>query len=86
MNNAHVPEPVYKLQARLKTGASHRTKPEIAATMVRELCGLGFQFELVLADSADGESGSSLVSTLHQLALPYVLALRSYHAVLLSKK
>lgn len=77
---------VYKPKARLKTGESHRTKPEIAATMVRELCDLGFQFELVLADSAYGESGSSFVRTLHQLELPYVLAIRSNHAVLLPKE
>jgi SRSO17 transposase len=77
---------VYKPKARLKAGEIHRTKPEIAATMVRELCDLGFQFELVLADSAYGESGSSFVRTLHQLALPYVLAIRSNHAVWLPQK
>ena len=77
---------VYKPKARLKAGEPHRTKPEIAATMVRELCDLGFQFELVLADSAYGESGSSFVRTLHQLELPYVLAIRSNHAVLLPKE
>ena len=77
---------VYKPKARLKVGEIHRTKPEIAATMVRELCDVGFTCELVLADSADGESGSSFVRTLHQLELPDVLAIRSNHAVLLPKE
>lgn len=77
---------IYKPKERLKAGDSHHTKPEIAAAMVQELCELGFQFELVLADSAYGESGSSFVRTLHQLELPYVLAIRSNHAVLLPKE
>ncbi len=62
---------IYKLKDRLKAGDCHRTKPVIAAAMVQELCQLGFQFELVLADSAYGESGSSFVRTLCQLGLPY---------------
>lgn len=77
---------VYKPKARLKAGERHRTKPEIATTIVRELCQLGFQFELVLADSAYGDRGSRFVSTLHQLELPYVLAIRSNYAVLLPKE
>lgn len=77
---------VYKPKERLKAGETHCTKPEIAAAMLQELCDLGFEFELVLADSAYGESGSSFVSTLHRLKLPYVLAIRSNHAVLLPKE
>lgn len=77
---------IYKPKERLKAGDCHRTKPDIAAAMVRDLCQLGFQFGLVLADSAYGESGSSFVRTLHQLELPYVLAIRSNHAVLLPKE
>jgi SRSO17 transposase len=77
---------IYKPKARLKAGECHRSKPEIAAAMVQDLCELGFEFNLVLADSAYGESGSSFVRTLHQLALPYVLAIRSNHGVLLPKE
>lgn len=77
---------IYKPKARLKAEDTYRSKPEIGAAMVRELCELGFKFELVLADSAYGESGSSFVRTLHQLQLPYVLAIRSNHAVLLPKE
>ena len=65
---------VYKPKERLTTEDSHHTKPEIAAAIVQELCELGFQFELVLADSAYGESGSSFVRTLHQLELPHGLS------------
>ena len=77
---------VYKPKARLKAGDDHRSQPKIGAAMVKELCAFGFEFDLVLADSAYGESGSSFVSTLHQLKLPYVLAIRSNHAVLLPQE
>lgn len=72
---------VYKPKARLKPEESYRTKPEIAVAMIRELCSMGFEFDLVLADSLYGESSSSFVRLLHQLALPYVLAIRSNHAM-----
>ncbi len=42
---------VYKLQQRLLAGDSYRSKPEIAVQMVRELNQMGFEIELVLADS-----------------------------------
>ena len=77
---------VYKPKPRLKVGEAYRTKPEIAAQMVRTLCELGFEFDLVLADSAYGESGSNFVRVLEQLKLPYVLAIRSNHAMWLPKE
>ena len=77
---------VYKPKERLQPGETHRTKPEIAAAMIQELCALGFEFDLVLADSAYGESGSNFVYVLQQLVLPYVLAIRSNHAVWLPKE
>lgn len=77
---------VYKPKTRLKEGDCHVTKPKIAAAMVQWLCDFGFEFELVLADSEYGESGSSFVSLLHQLNLPYVLAIRSDHGVWLPKE
>ena len=72
---------VFKPKARLKKSDRHQSKPAMAAAMVQWLCDFGFEFELVLADSEYGESGSSFVSKLHQLQLPYVLAIRSDHGV-----
>ena len=49
--------------------------------MIRDLCSMGFEFDLVLADSLYRKSGSSFVRCLQQLSLPYVLAIRSNHAM-----
>lgn len=77
---------VYKPKERLKTGDEHRTKPQIAAAMIGELTAMEFQFELVLSDSLYGESGSSFISTLESLKLPYIVAIRSNHGVLMSQE
>jgi len=42
---------VYKPKARLLNTDTYRSKPEIAAQMVREIKQMGFELELVLADS-----------------------------------
>ena len=42
---------IYKPKQRLKPGDVYRSKPEIAAQMIRELRARGFEFSLVLADS-----------------------------------
>ena len=42
---------VYKPKARLLDTDTYRSKPEIAAQMVREITQMGFEIELVLADS-----------------------------------
>ena len=42
---------VYKPKARLLNTDTYRSKPEIAAQMVREIKQMGFEIELVLADS-----------------------------------
>ena len=76
---------VFKPTGRLKEGERHRSKPQIAAAMVKELHELGFEFDLVLADSEYGESSSNFVSVLEELQLPYVLAIRSDHGVWLPK-
>jgi len=47
---------------RLKPEDSYRSKPEIAAGMMRDLKAMGFRFSLVLADSLYGESGSGFVN------------------------
>jgi SRSO17 transposase len=72
---------VYKPRERLKLGEVYQTKPQIAATMMRELIAMGFQFELVLADSLYGESDCNFISTLVGLKLPYIVAIRSNHGV-----
>lgn len=77
---------VYKPLERLKPPEAYKTKPQIAAGMIRELQTMGFRFELVLADSLYGESDGNFVSVLHQLQLPYILAIRSNHGMWLPKE
>ena len=77
---------VYKPQGCLKPGEIYRSKPQIAADMIRQLQDFGFAFDLVLADSQYGESTSCFVTLLRQLQLPYVLATRSNHAVWVPKE
>jgi SRSO17 transposase len=72
---------VYKPRERLKPGEVYQTKPQIASTMIRELLAMGFQFELVLADSLYGESECNFISRLVALKLPYIVAIRSNHGV-----
>ncbi|WP_088889568.1 IS701 family transposase [Leptolyngbya ohadii] len=76
---------VYKPHERLKPPEAYRTKPQIAAQMIRELQAIGFRFELVLGDSLYGESDGNFVSVLHQLGLPYILVIRSSHAMWVPK-
>jgi SRSO17 transposase len=47
---------VYKPRERLKDTEQYQSKPQIASQMIRQLQAMGFQFELVLADSLYGES------------------------------
>jgi len=47
---------VYKPKERLKPEDSYRSKPEIAAGMMRDLKAMGFRFSLVLADSLWGRA------------------------------
>lgn len=42
---------VYKPRERFKPGEEYHTKPEIAGSMIRQLQAMGFQIQLVLADS-----------------------------------
>ena len=71
----------YKPRERLKDGEEYYSKPQIAARMIRQLQAMGFQFELVLADSLYGESKVNFVNVLDELKLPYILAIRSNHAL-----
>jgi SRSO17 transposase len=74
---------VYKPRERLKSGDQYKSKPEIAAEMIRELKAFGFTFELVLADSLYGESDCNFISILNELKLNFVVAIRSNHGVLM---
>ena len=60
---------VYKPKARLLNTDTYRSKPEIAAQMVREIKQMGFEIELVLADSLYGESESNFLGCLEELKL-----------------
>lgn len=51
--------------------------------MVRQLQAKGFKIARVLADSLYGESGVPFVDVLHELKLPFVLAIRSNHGMIL---
>jgi len=57
------PFEVYKPRRLLNTD-TYRSKPEIAAQMVREINQMGFEIELVLADSLYGESESNFLGCL----------------------
>ena len=71
---------VFKPKSRLKPGEAHRTKIEIAAELLREIATWGLTVELVVADALYGEA-STFVNVLEEQAWPYVLAIRSDHAL-----
>ena len=77
---------VDKPRERLKPGETDLSKPQIAARMIRQMQALGFRFELVLADSLYGEAHTNFVNVLDELKLPYILAIRSNHAVWLPEE
>jgi SRSO17 transposase len=66
----------YKPRDWLKPTDEYQSKPQIAAQMIRHLQAMGFQFELVPADSLYGESKVNFVNVLDELNLPYILAIR----------
>ena len=70
---------IYKPKECLKAEDIYKSKPEIAAQMMRDLRALGFSFSLVLADSLYGESGSNFIDVLYQLKLNFAVAIRSNH-------
>ena len=75
---------LYKPKSRLKAGDEYQSKPQIAVAIIREIQAMGLVIERVLADSFYGESGD-VIGVLHQLKLPYIVAIRSNHGVLLPK-
>lgn len=52
--------------------------------MVRPIKEVGFQIELVLADSLYGESETTFLGCLEELKLNFIVAIRSNHRVWLS--
>lgn len=72
---------VYKPKERLQAGDKYRSKPEIAALLIRKLQLMGFKFNLVLADSLYGESGKNFIQVLDEVNLNYLVAIRSNHSV-----
>ena len=73
---------VFKPKGTLKPEDQYRTKIELASLIIEELVEWGFEIELVLADSLYGES-SAFIQTLDKYKLPWVLAIRSNHGVLM---
>lgn len=71
---------VFKPKGTLKSGDLYKTKIELASSIIKELIELGFNIELVLADSLYGEA-SSFLETLNKYQLLWVVAIRSNHGV-----
>src|ERR671933_1962776 len=71
---------VFKPKETLKAGDNYKTKIELAIEIITELIDFGFKIELVLSDSLSGES-SKFIRNLEKHQLPYVVAIRSNHAV-----
>lgn len=69
---------IFKPKTTLKKGELYKTKPQLAAEIIKELQELGFKFDLVLADSLYGES-STFITVINNFSLLYVVAIRSNH-------
>ena len=72
---------IFKPKSRLKPNDSYKTKPQLAIEILQEVKALGFEVELVLADSLYGESGD-VINTIEQFGWSYIVAIRSNHGVL----
>lgn len=77
---------VFKPKEKLKEGDKFKTKPELAAEIIKELREMGFKIKRVLADSFYGESHSNFISILEDLEIEYAVAIRSNHGVWLPKE
>lgn len=71
---------IFKPKARLKPTDVYQTKLQLAQSIIEELVAMGFNIELVLADSLYGES-HPFVGLLDRLNLPWIVAIRSNHGV-----
>ncbi len=75
---------IYKPKSRLKASDEYQSKPQIAIGMIQEIKALGFAIERVLADSLYGES-EAVTRCLETFQLPYIVAIRSNHGVLMTQ-
>ncbi len=73
---------IFKPERCLKPDDTYQSKPTIAIDLVRQLVADGFRIKLVLADALYGESGP-FIRVLEELKLPYVVAIRENHSVLM---
>jgi SRSO17 transposase len=73
---------LYKPKTRLKANDQYQSKPQLAVEIIEEITALGFVIERVLADSWYGET-EAVLRALEQLNLPYIVAIRSNHGVLM---
>ena len=69
---------VFKPKGTLKAKDQFTTKIQLASQIIIELISLGFEIDLVLADSLYGES-SSFIQTLNRHNLTWIVAIRSNH-------
>nr|WP_225912895.1 IS701 family transposase [Nostoc flagelliforme] len=69
---------IFKPKTTLHEEDIYKTKPELAGEIIQELRGLGFKFDVVLADCLYGES-KTFRQVLDECKLKYVLAVRSNH-------
>jgi SRSO17 transposase len=72
---------IYKPKPRLHPGDVYRSQAEIAATMIRQIKQMGFEIELVLADSLYGESERTFLGCLEELKLSFIVAIIRNHGV-----
>lgn len=66
---------VFKPKKRLKEEDKYKSKPQLAIEIIEALREMGFNFELVLADSLYGES-SEFINALEKYNLNYIVAIR----------
>lgn len=71
---------VFKPKKTLKEEDQYKTKIDLASEIIIDLLDLGFEIELVLADSLYGES-SSFIRILDKYQLPWILSIRNNHGV-----
>ncbi len=50
---------IYQPKSRLKAGDIYYSQPDLAARLVQQIDQMGFQIELVLADSLYGSNGTT---------------------------
>jgi len=75
---------IFKPERCLKPDDTYQSKPTIAIDLVRQIVADGFKIQLVLADALYGESGP-FIHALEALKLPYVVAIRENHSVLMPR-